>query len=155
MPAASRLVAAVLLFVVTGSALASDPLHARIDRRIADGFGEPKATAPRATDDEFVRRVYLDLSGTTPTVAELNDFLADSSKDKREKLIDKLLASPGYARRMAWHFDVMLMERRPDAKVPRAAWEGRGRRQRQRRLQRRLSGGVVARPVTRAMPGRR
>src|SRR5207244_2682163 len=37
--------------------------------------------------------------------------------------IDTLLASPGYARRMAWHFDVMLMERRPDAKVPRAAWE--------------------------------
>src|SRR5262249_43002731 len=48
---------------------------------------------------------------------------ADSAKDKREKLIDKLLASPGYARRMAWFFDVTLMERGKDTRVPRAAWE--------------------------------
>lgn len=120
----SRLIAAALFATVPASAFAADPLHARIDKHIADGFGDAKKfAAPRATDDEFLRRIYLDLVGTTPTVAELNEFLADSAKDKREKLIDRLLDSPGYARRMAWHFDVMLMERRNDAKVPRAAWE--------------------------------
>lgn len=124
MSALSRLIAAAVLVALPGYALAADPLHARIDKHIAGGFGDAKKfAAPRSTDDEFLRRVYLDLVGTTPTVAELNEFLADSATDKREKLIDKLLASPGYARRMAWHFDVMLMERRSDSKVPRAAWE--------------------------------
>jgi hypothetical protein len=119
-----RLLAAALLLTLCGSAFGADPLHTRIDKHIGVGFGDlKKHVAPRAGDDEFFRRVYLDLTGTTPTVAELNAFLADSEKDKREKLIDKLLASPGYARRMAWHFDVMLMERRADSKVARAAWE--------------------------------
>jgi hypothetical protein len=120
----SRLLTAALVLTITGTATAADPMRSRIDARIADGFGDlKKFAAPRAADDEFLRRAYLDLAGTTPTVAELNEFLADSSKDKRQKLIDKLLASPGYARRMAWYFDVMLMERRADGKVPRAAWE--------------------------------
>ncbi len=64
--------------------------------------------------------MYLDLVGTTPTVSELNDFLADSAKDKRENFIDKLLGSFGYARRMSWFLDVTLMERDKDSKVPRA-----------------------------------
>lgn len=124
MPVHSRLLAAACLLALPGSACGADPLHARIDRHVTAGFGgQAKFAAPRADDEEFARRAYLDLVGTIPTVAELNDFLADPAKDKREKLIDKLLASPGYARRMAWHFDVTLMERGKDAKVPRAAWE--------------------------------
>jgi hypothetical protein len=109
---------------LAGPARPADPLHTRIDKHIATGFGaNAKHAAPRSNDEEFLRRVYLDLVGTTPTVAELNEFLADSAKDKRAKLIAKLLASPGHARRMAWHFDVMLMERGTDSKVPRTAWE--------------------------------
>ncbi|MBN9120669.1 MAG: DUF1549 domain-containing protein [Planctomycetes bacterium] len=120
----SRPLTAVLLLALPGSAIAGEPLHTRIDKHVTNGFGDlKKLAAPRAGDEEFFRRVYLDLAGTTPTVAELNAFLADDAKDKREKLIDTLLASPGYARRMSWHFDVVLMERRSDAKVPRAAWE--------------------------------
>jgi hypothetical protein len=124
MPVLPRLFAAAILLAIPSFAFAADPLHTRIDKHIVDGFGDNKKhAAALANDEEFFRRVYLDLTGTTPTVAGLNNFLADSAKDKRAKLIDKLLASPGYARRMAWHFDVMLMERRGDAKVPRAAWE--------------------------------
>ena len=115
---------AVLLLTIAAPALAADPLHARIDAHISGGFGEAKKhAAPPAGDDEFLRRAYLDLTGTTPTTAELYAFLADGDSDKRRKLIDKLLASPGYARRMAWFLDVTLMERGKDAKVPRAAWE--------------------------------
>ncbi len=124
MPVLSKLLVAVAILVFPVCAFAQQPLHARIDKHVASGVPDfKKKAAPAANDEEFLRRVYLDLNGTTPTVAELNEFLADSAKDKRAKLIDKLLASPGYARRMAWHFDVMLMERRADVKVPRAAWE--------------------------------
>jgi hypothetical protein len=40
----------------------------------------------------FARRVYLDLIGVIPSLTELNHFLADSSPQKRDKLIDHLLA---------------------------------------------------------------
>lgn len=101
-----------------------EPLHARIDRRVAAGFPDYETAAARlAADAEFLRRVTLDLNGTIPTAAETRAFLADGDPDKRRKRIDRLLASPAYARRMAQHFDVTLMERRRDSKVPRAAWE--------------------------------
>jgi hypothetical protein len=48
-------------------------------------------------DAAFLRRVYLDTIGTLPTVAEARAFLADNSTDKREKLVDHLLARPEYA----------------------------------------------------------
>ena len=51
-----------------------------------------------ATDAEFVRRVYLDVIGLLPTLAETRRFLADPSPDKRARLIDELLARPEFAR---------------------------------------------------------
>jgi hypothetical protein len=49
------------------------------------------------TDQEFVRRVYLDLCGILPTSKEVQDFLADTTANKRAKLIDALLERPEYA----------------------------------------------------------
>jgi hypothetical protein len=101
-----------------------EPLHPRIDALIAARHENyAKEVAPLADDAEFVRRIYLDLTGTTPTPAETRAFLDDKAPDKRVKLIDTLLASPGYVRRMVWFWDVTLMERRGDSKVPRPAWE--------------------------------
>ena len=51
---------------------------------------------PAADDAEFMRRLYLDLAGTIPPVSEVRAFLADTSPDKRRKLIDRLLNSPDY-----------------------------------------------------------
>ena len=51
------------------------------------------------TDDEFLRRVTLDMTGTLPTPTEVKQFLADSSSDKRSQKIDELLERPAYA---AW-----------------------------------------------------
>ncbi len=48
------------------------------------------------TDQEFLRRLYLDLAGRIPTHDEAVAFLDDSSADKRSALIDTLLASPAY-----------------------------------------------------------
>ena len=45
----------------------------------------------KVNDDEFLRRVYLDLTGRIPTAEETRAFLQDQDKQKRDKLIDKLL----------------------------------------------------------------
>jgi hypothetical protein len=65
---------------------------------------------PPATDEQFVRRIYLDAIGRIPTAEEASTFLADTtpSKDKRAKLIDKLLYSPGYTMQMYnWMGDML------------------------------------------------
>lgn len=52
-----------------------------------------------STDEEFLRRVSLDMTGTLPLPSEILAFKADASPDKRAKKIDELLARPTYA---AW-----------------------------------------------------
>ena len=56
------------------------------------------AEADRAT---LCRRVHLDLVGLPPSPAELDTFLADTSPDAYDKLVDRLLASPRYGERWA------------------------------------------------------
>ena len=90
-------------------------MHQRIDALIEKHAAQKQAKlAPAADDAEFVRRIYLDLTGRIPTIDETRAFLADDSKDKRTKLIDRLLGSAEYPRRMAELFHIMLMERRGD-----------------------------------------
>jgi hypothetical protein len=115
--------AAVLLAVLAAPAF-GEPLHERIDRAVAAGEKDfDKLSAAPASEAEFLRRITLDLTGTIPTAADARAFLKDPSPDKRARLIDRLLASPEYARHMQDVFDVLLMERRPDKNVPRAAWQ--------------------------------
>jgi len=49
-----------------------------------------------STDEQFARRVYLDLIGVLPTPQELAAFLEDRAPEKRAKLIDALLERPEY-----------------------------------------------------------
>lgn len=49
------------------------------------------------TDDEFIRRLYLDVLGMLPPSDEVIPFLESTEADKRAKLIDKVLARPEYA----------------------------------------------------------
>ena len=48
------------------------------------------------TDEEFLRRVYLDLIGTLPTVLETRKFLSDPQANRRERLINELLERPEF-----------------------------------------------------------
>jgi hypothetical protein len=50
-----------------------------------------------SSDEDFLRRVSLDIIGTLPTPSEQIAFLADPSPDKRLRKIDDLLESPAYA----------------------------------------------------------
>jgi hypothetical protein len=92
-----------VLFPVTklaGSGYPAVPTPTRIDELVV-GKLKKLGVVPSdlCTDAEFLRRVSLDLTGTLPTTAEVEAFLADTRSDKRERTIDALLASPGYA---AW-----------------------------------------------------
>lgn len=53
--------------------------------------------SPLAEDHVFLRRAYLDVIGTLPSATEARAFLADTSPNKREQLIDALLNRPEYA----------------------------------------------------------
>lgn len=89
------------------------PLHKQIDELIGKRLVELKVVPAMVSGDaEFVRRIYLDLTGVIPTAKQARAFLDDSAPDKRQRLIDDLLASHDYAIHMARVFDVMLIERR-------------------------------------------
>lgn len=57
--------------------------------------------AELAVDAEFVRRIYLDLHGSVPTLEQVKRFLADDGQGKRARLIDSLLADPRYGENLA------------------------------------------------------
>jgi hypothetical protein len=64
--------------------------------------------SPLADDATFLRRVTLDLCGRLPTAIETRAFLADTSADKRAKLIDRLLDSPDYPAYFAMRWSTIL-----------------------------------------------
>ena len=117
---ATRLLSVATALVLTTGIAFGQTLHEEIDRQIAARMGG-EAAAP-ADDGEFVRRIYLDLSGTLPSPDQTRRFLADASADKRTQLIDRLLAAPEYPQRMADAVSVMLLERRDGQIVTDEAW---------------------------------
>ena len=69
--------------------------------------------ADLCTDNEFIRRAYLDALGLLPKPEEVRKFLADSSPDKRQKLIDALLERPEFVDYWAHKWsDVLLVSTR-------------------------------------------
>jgi hypothetical protein len=72
-------------------------LAARIDNHLVAGWATAQVVpAPLAGDEEFLRRIYVDIAGRIPGVAEARAFLNDKSLDKRRRLVAKLLESPRY-----------------------------------------------------------
>ncbi len=66
---------------------------------------------PPASDDQFIRRIYLDAVGRIPTAEETATYLADTAPNKRAKLIDRLLYSPGYTMQMYnWMGDLLRVK---------------------------------------------
>jgi hypothetical protein len=65
--------------------------------------------SPACSDEEFVRRVYVDTIGLIPTADEVKAFLADPAEDKRDKLIDELLARSEFADYWTYMWSDVLM----------------------------------------------
>lgn len=84
-----------------------------IDRFIELGWKERRLTgAELSKDGIFLRRVYLDLAGRIPSTEERQKFFENSFPDRREQLVDALLAGADYSRHLREVFDVVLMERK-------------------------------------------
>lgn len=74
----------------------------RLDRLMAS-FWETKGIRPTelSSDNEFFRRVYLDLTGRIPTVSEYREFQADNPIGRRQRLIEQLLSRRDHATHLA------------------------------------------------------
>jgi hypothetical protein len=70
--------------------------------------------APLTTDEQFLRRVTLDMTGKLPTPAEVDAFVNDKHPNKRANLIDKLLDGDGYARHWAAYWRDVIAARVQD-----------------------------------------
>jgi mono/diheme cytochrome c family protein len=60
--------------------------------------------APPADRRTLIRRVCFDLTGLPPTPEQVDSFVADTNPAAYEKLVDRLLASPGHGERWARHW---------------------------------------------------
>jgi hypothetical protein len=67
--------------------------------------------AAKTNDEQFIRRVYLDITGKMPTPADVTEFLKDKAADKRARLIDKLLDSDDYARHWGQYWRSVITTR--------------------------------------------
>jgi len=93
------------------SPLAKDAaVEQAIDHFISQKLGQAGISpVAQASDATLVRRITLDLAGRIPTTHSARSYVQDKAKQKRTKLIDRLMASPEFARHQADEFDTMLM----------------------------------------------
>ena len=92
------------------------PPESRIDHLVAARWAaEGIQPAPLAGDAEFARRVYLDLTGRVPSVAQMRRFLKDPAPDKRRRLIDELLDGGGYVQHFTNVWRAILLPDNPTA----------------------------------------
>lgn len=83
----------------SGFEWAETPVYNYIDTHVHNKLKRLKILpAELCTDEEFVRRIYFDMTGLPPTPEQVRNFLMDTtaSKDKREKLIDSLVETTEY-----------------------------------------------------------
>jgi hypothetical protein len=74
--------------------------------------------SPLSDDSMFVRRVFVDVTGRLPTAAQARAFVEDKDPTKREKLIELLLASPGYGDYFANKWAMVLRNKRLPNNTP-------------------------------------
>jgi Protein of unknown function (DUF1549)/Protein of unknown function (DUF1553) len=86
------------------------PIEAVVDHYVDAGLvAAGTHPAPETDDPSLVRRLTLDLLGRIPTVSEVRAFVGSTDPEKRSKLVDRLMASPGFVRHQADSLDAMMM----------------------------------------------
>lgn len=106
------LAAAVELMVIKDPPMADYPAVARNNFIDDLAFGKLRMMtlipSDLSTDEEFVRRVYLDVTGAAPSMEEAKAFLSSRNPNKRAELIDALLERPERAELWAMRFSDMF-----------------------------------------------
>ncbi len=67
--------------------------------------------APLSSDEEFLRRAYLDATGFLPTPDEVRAFVNNTEPNKRDALIDSLIGTELFADQWAYHYGELLRTR--------------------------------------------
>jgi hypothetical protein len=76
-----------------------------IDNILFDRMGKDNIqSAPLCTDEEFVRRVYLDVTGRIPAAEDVTKFLDDKNANKRDALVDSLIGTPEFVDKWTMFF---------------------------------------------------
>ena len=95
-----------------------------INRRLRAGWSdsgvEPSEEASR---EEWIRRVWLDLAGSIPTVAQLERFSTADTADWRSQLVDELLDSPAFVQHHSTTWANLLVGRSEERGIEREAVE--------------------------------
>ncbi|GAB5402317.1 MAG: DUF1549 domain-containing protein [Aureliella sp.] len=81
-----------------------------IDQHVGDKLNKLRILPSGiCTDEEFLRRATIDITGLLPTEEEYSAFLADSSTDKRAQLIDRLLERKSFSEIWAMKWAQLLL----------------------------------------------
>lgn len=83
----------------------ADAIDAAIESRYTR---ENVPLPPKASDEVFLRRAYLGITGQLPSAPDASQFLADVTPDKRAALINRLIESPAASEHLFQHFSEML-----------------------------------------------
>lgn len=93
----------VITFRATVPITEKSPAWQFASQTVVDKFTEKKwrdlglVPSDLCDDSTFIRRIYLDLTGTLPTPKQVAEFIGDKDAKKRDKLIDRLLDAPEYS----------------------------------------------------------
>jgi len=93
--------------------LASASLNANFLDPLLEAFWEEEGVKPPrpASDEEFLRRAYLDIIGRIPNIQETQAFLTTKEADKRAKLVERLLDHVDYQKNFATVWTNLLIGR--------------------------------------------
>lgn len=93
-----------------------------INHRMQDGWDAANVSpSPFATDEEWMRRVYLDVIGRIPTLSEAQQFLTSTQADKHQRLIKQLTEDPTYVTNWSTIWTRLLIGRSSSPDINRRA----------------------------------
>jgi len=82
---------------LTGNRFPDVPTPTRVDELVVAKLAKLGIVPSQLSNDEdFLRRVSLDIAGTLPSPQQIKDFVADNSENKRAVIIDALLETTAY-----------------------------------------------------------
>lgn len=97
-------------YEVPAEVYAAEPRHNFVDELVLEQLARLHLRpSPLAGDEQFIRRAFIDTIGTLPTADEVRRFLADTQPDKRNRLIDDLLARPEFVDYWTYKWSDMLL----------------------------------------------